>query len=152
MKYFLKIFCLVFHNISHDIYQFVYVKYFVLYVSYIVFIILCMVFSISKGLGNSVCGHSRRISRTDIQNRFPGQHLDRCQWKFCLWTPQHNFRQIDSYIVFFVWGLHCIFCMVFSFSKGLILNYFGMCGTLERADSESMEPIQGRLRNLIQSL
>ena len=31
MKYFLKIFCLVFHNISHDIYQFISVKYFVLY-------------------------------------------------------------------------------------------------------------------------
>ena len=37
--------------------------------------------------------------------------------------------------------------MVFSFSKGLILNCFCTCGTLERADS--MELIQGRLRTLM---
>ena len=31
MKYFLNFFCLEFHNISHDIYQFIFVKYFVFY-------------------------------------------------------------------------------------------------------------------------
>ena len=36
------------------------------------------------------------------------------------------------------------------FSKGLILILFCMCGTLESADS--MEPIQGRLRNLMATI
>ena len=61
-------------------------------------------------------------------------------------APQ-NFRQINTYIAFIVWGLHCIYCMAFSFSK---VELFCMCGTLQRADS--MEPIQGRLWKLIQSL
>ena len=34
--------------------------------SYIVFSIKCTVFSFSKALGNSVCGHCSRISRIDI--------------------------------------------------------------------------------------
>ena len=45
--------------------------------------------------------------------------------KLLRWTLQQIFRQINSYIsyiVFLVWGLQCIYCMVFSFSKGL----FGM--------------------------
>ena len=75
-----------------------------------------MVFSISKGLANCVCGHCSRISRIDNIR----QHLDRL--KFCLWTPPHNFRQINTNIAFIVWDLHCIYCMVFSFSKSLILN------------------------------
>ena len=60
-----------------------------------------MVVSISKGLGNSVCGHRRRISRLDNI----GQHLDR--QKFRLWRPPQDFRQINTtYIAFIVWGLH----------------------------------------------
>ena len=55
------------------------------------------------------------------------QHLDR--WKFSLWTQQQNFRQIGSYIALIVCGLHGIYCMVFSFSKGLILDCFFMCGS-----------------------
>ena len=69
-----------------------------------------MVLSTSKGLGNSVCGNSRRISR--IENI--GQHLDK--WKFCLWIQPQNFCQINTYIAFILWGLYCIYCMVFSFS------------------------------------
>ena len=37
--------------------------------------------------------------------------------------------------------------LVFSFTKGLILILFCMCGTLERA--YLMEPIPGRLQNLM---
>ena len=44
-------------------------------------------------------------------------------------------------------GLHCIYCMGLSFSKGLILILFCICGTLGRA--ESMGPIQGRLLYLM---
>ena len=40
-----------------------------------------------------------------------------------------------------------MYCMVFSFSKGLILNCFRMCGTLERANS--MEPIESEGRTLM---
>ena len=65
---------------------------------------LYLVFLFLKALGNSRCGHSCKISRVW---EYPWEHLVR--WKFSLYTPLQNFRQIDSYVVFIVWGLHCIY-------------------------------------------
>ena len=75
-----------------------------------------------KELGNSGFGHRRWILR--IENI--GRHLD--MRKFGMWTLQLIFRQINAYVVFFVRGLHCIYCMLFSFSKDLILNCFACVG------------------------
>ena len=65
---------------------------------------LYLVFLFLKALGNSRCGHSCKISRVW---EYPWEHLVR--WKFSLYTPLQNFRQIDSYVVFIAWGLHCIY-------------------------------------------
>ena len=48
--------------------------------------------------------------------------------KFGLWTPPLIFCQINAYVVFCVSDLHCIYCMLFSFSEDLILTCFACVG------------------------
>ena len=100
-----------------------------------------MVFSFSRGLGNSVCEYSRRISRIDNI----GQHSD-CQ------TGRNS-----------VCGHHCrisarLILTLYLFYGVLVLKGSNnsdsnsekkncMCGTLERVNSREL--IQGRLRTLM---